>query len=219
MPLGEPPDGAGSLAAFPAHRVAGTTLHRVWRYRSRRGVVRPQPWWFASVPDDAAGGRRFDLPAPMGTCYLATTACAAVLEALQAHLVNLPIDELRARRRVELCAPADAPVAADLVAPSVAGRFGITAAMWAGGDRPLTQRWAYALRRDGWWAIRAGIQHDPTGGERGVALFDHQGSHPPTGGSGGWPHVTHRIDDDADLAAELSTWGVTVRGTADLPFA
>lgn len=218
MPLIEPPDGGGSLAGWPERRLAGRSLYRVWRYRAADGSVRDDPWWFASLPAPAGGGGRFDLPAPMGTCYLATTPVAAVLEALQAHLTNLPVEELRVRRLARLFASDDVPPAADLTSPAAVGRLGVTAALWAGSDRALTQRWALALRRDGWWAVHAGIQHDPSGTSRGVALFDTGGAHGPT--IGRWR--LKALDDlhtFTDLIDELARWGVAVRGPADLPFA
>lgn len=213
MPLAEPPDRAGSLADVPAEPVSGRRLHRVWRLDGSG-----DPWWYASVPDDDDDpGGRWDLPAPMGTCYTATSAVGAVLEALQAHLVNLPRAELRTRRRAQIDAPPDAPDAADVTDRQLAGR-GVTASLWAGVDRALTQRWAAAFRRDGWWALHGGIQHDPSARLRAVALFDTAGAHPPTTGSG-WAYTTATLHDDGDLAGELDRFGVTVRDPGVLPYA
>lgn len=217
MPLADPPVAAGSLSGLPGQRLSGVTLHRVWRHRSSDGTVRPDPWCFASIPDEPSDGGRFDLAAPMGTCYLATSAAAAVLEALQAHLRNLPTDELVVRRRAEAIAPADAPKAAKLTAQRLAGEHGVTAELWAGPDRLRTQAWAAALRRDGWWATYAGVAHDPSGRLRAVALFDHAGAHPPTLG-GPWSHTAAALHDDEDLKVELARYGVTVRDRGDLPF-
>lgn len=160
MPLGEPPRGAGSLATVPAEPIRRRLLHRVWRLRAADGTVRSDPWWFASVPRDPADSGRFDLPAPMGTCYTATRAVGAVLEALRMHLTNLPRAELALRRRAEILAPDDAPRAAKLTAQTVVGAYGTTASLWAGSDRALGQRWAAALRRDGWWAVYGGIAQE-----------------------------------------------------------
>lgn len=217
MPLGEPPLAAGSLSDVPQEPLRGRELHRVWRAVTAGGSQRESPWWFASVGEDPSSAGRFDLPAPMGTCYLATSAVAAVLEALQLHLVNLPREELAIRRRATVVAPENAPPAARLTARHLAGAFGVTAALWAGSDRPLTQRWAAAFRRDGWWALYAGTQHDPSGQLRGVALFDHAGAHEPSLG-GTWPHETTTLHDDEALVDGLATHGVTVRARGDLPF-
>lgn len=218
MPLAEPPVAAGSLSDLPHVPIQGRTLHRVWRYEGADGVLREQPWWFASAPDDRDEGGRYDLPTPMGTCYTAATPAGAVLEALQMHLTNLPRDELLARRRAEIAAPSGVPAAADLAAPLLAGEHGITAELWAGRNRPLTRRWAAALRRDGWWILHGGVSHDPSGRLRGFALFDQAGAHPPTI-DGEWTFETFTLHDDADLHTELAEYGVAVRDPGDLPYA
>lgn len=214
MPLQEPPRAATSLADLPAEPLAGRTVFRVWRPRD---AVSRSPWWFASAPrsEAAVTGGRYDLPEPMGTCYTATQRVGAVLEALQGFLLSLPRAELAARLLATMDAPADAPAAADVSANSAAGA-GITAALWAGGDRALTQRWAAALRRDGWWAIFSGLQHDPSGRLRGHALFDSAGAHAPTHGSP-WRVRTTRLVDEPELSDELQRYGIAPRDPGDLP--
>jgi len=219
MPLGAPPAGAGSLAGLPRRALGGRRLFRVWRHTLADGGTRTSPWWFAAIdPGRPEAGGRFDLTAPMGTCYLATRAVAALLEALQTRLTLLPRPELAVRRLAELKAPGDAPDAAMLTARSVAGRFGITAELWAGRERKITQAWAAALRRDGWWAVYGGISHDPSGRLRSVALFDAAGAHPPTHGAP-WACNLRRIDRDRDLEDALARYGVTVREPGQLPWA
>lgn len=214
MPLGEPPAAAGSLNGHPPRALAGTELVCVWRRNLPNGDVRALPWWFASVPADPATGGRFDLPAPTGACYLAETVAGAVLEALQAHLDNLPAAELAVRGAVRVEVPAAMPPAADLTDP-VGVQLGLTAAVWAGPDRPLTQRWAAAFRRDGWWALHSGIQHDLTGTLCGVTLFDQAGGHEPTH-AGPWMIAEVDLLDDEALV-ELAEAGVVVRGPGNLP--
>lgn len=216
MPLADPPAAAGSLADLPTRPLAGSPLFRVWRHRLPDGGVRSLPWWFASRPTDAEAGGRFDLPAPDGTCYLATSLVGAVIEALQTHLTSLPHEELDVRAAVEVDPPAEAPSAADLADPGTAGR-GVTAGVWAGTDRLLTQRWAAALRRDGWWAVYGGVHHDPSGSMRAVALFDHAGEHVPTH-PGPWGTTTRALTDP-DVIDQLAEVGVYVRGPANLPVA
>lgn len=218
MPLLGPPDAAGSLAALPAEPLRGRILHRVWRIRAPDGTTSAEPWRFASSTQDSPGGGRFDLPAPMGTCYMATGSVGAVLEALQMSLTNLPRAELAARRRAEIVPPHDTPPAAKLTAQKVAGTHGVTAALWAWEDRALTRRWAAALRRDGWWALYSGVAHDPSGRLRGIALFDHAGAHPPTVG-GPWTYALATIHNDEQLITSLSRYGVTVRDPGVLPYA
>jgi hypothetical protein len=216
MPLGEPPAAAGSLTDHPERALAGTELSRVWRRHLPDGAIRAVPWWFASAGADPFAGGRFDLSAPAGTCYLATTIAGAVLEAMQVHLTNLPAAELAARGAVRTEAPAGMPPAADLTDP-VGVQVGLTAAVWAGADRPLTQRWAAAFRRDGWWALHGGIHHDLSGTLRGVSLFDHTGGHEPTH-AGPWTLDEVDLLGDATLD-ELANVGVVVRGPGNLPLA
>ena len=217
MPLHEPPSGAGSLARLPGHPLQARKLYRVWRNVLPDATERASPWWFASLYDPREACGRFDLSAPMGTCYLATRPEAALLEALQMHLTNLPAAELEVRRIAEVRAPDDAPRAAMLTAESVAGDFGITAAIWAGLERRLTQRWAGAIRRDGWWAVYAGIAHDPRGQLRAVALFDQHGGHPPSHG-GQWRYRSRPTAGDPALQRALARYGVTVREPGQLPW-
>lgn len=216
MPLGEPPAAAGSLSDHPLRPLAGTELVRVWRRHLPNGAVRPLPWWFAPAPADPYTGGRFDLPAPAGTCYLAETVAGAVLEALQVHLSNLPEAELAARGAVRTQVPPGMPPAADLTDP-VGVELGLSAAVWAGPDRPLTQRWAAAFRRDGWWALHGGIQHDLSGTLRGVSVFDQAGEHEPTH-AGPWMLDEVDLLDNATLF-ELANAGVVVRGPGNLPLA
>jgi hypothetical protein len=187
----------------------------VWRYSGPDGTLRPSPWWFASAPaDDPSTGGRYDLPAPLGTCYTATSPVGAVLEALQGLLHALPVAELRSRRIARIEAPPEAPPAARLTSQKLAG-LGVTAALWAGPDRELTQRWAAAFRRDGWWALYGGLQHDPAGKLRGFALFDHHGAHEPTH-DGEWSHTTGPADDP-EVIEDLARFGVVPREPGELP--
>lgn len=206
MPLGEPPP-AAQLTRLPARRLAGMVLSRV--YRRGRG----SPWWFASVPRRAGqpgGGGRFDLPDPDGTCYLGTSIAAAVVEAFQEFGEGLlPDTELRRRLRAEVRAPVSAPVAAWLSAARARG-LGVTAALWAGGPRALTQRWAVVLRRAGWRALLAGVQHDPSGRLRGVALFDAVGEHAPYDDHASWSWTAHDLHGDPAVTRALAQFGITV---------
>jgi hypothetical protein len=206
MPLAEPPAPA-VLSRLPAHRVAGTTLHRVVRRE------RATPWWFASVPDgEAEAGGRFDLVHPFGACYLATSALAAVLEALQDFGQGLlPDAELQARALATVEAPSGAPPAAALAVARARGA-GVTAALWAGEDRALTQRWAEALFRAGWRALFHGIAHDPEGRLRAVTLLDRAGEHLPLD-DGGWSATVRPLGGDGALVAGLQRYGITVART------
>jgi hypothetical protein len=212
MPLAEPPL-PHELAVLPRTRVAGLGLHRVFR------AGRVSPWWFASIPDGSlpAAHGRFDLPTPFGACYLALSAIGAVLEAFQHFTGQLPDIELRDRRRAEIIAPLHAPVAANLASARARG-VGVTAAVWAGTDRALTQRWALALHRAGWRAIHHHVQHDPRGRERAVVLLDTAGEHPPYGAEEQWVPTVRTLHDDERLHRELARFGLTVtRSDVQLP--
>ncbi len=216
MALGEPPPAAGALSGLARRRLTGSTLFRVWRRRSPTGRARTSPWWFAPLADDPWRSGRFDLAAPLGTCYLATTLGTGLLEALRDAPALLPRAELDARRCAIVQVGAGAPAAAALTARAARG-LGVTAELWAGGDRPLTQRWAAALRRDGWWALSCGAASDPTGQARSVALFDAAGEHEPTH-AGGWGFDS--VDLGAEAVAELGRYGITVLDAdAELPIA
>lgn len=186
-------------------------LYRVFR-RSHSDA----PWYFASVPDDPNDeGGRFDLPAPMGTMHTATSEVAAMLETFLGHLgplESLDVAELRTRLLGVIDVPSTAPDAADLTHPSVVGTYAVTATLWAGSSRAMSQTWAFALRRDGWWSMHVGIQHDPTGSLRGVAVFDHTGEHPPNLGDRPWGHTNRAMHTDTSLLDQLAQHGVRVRG-------
>lgn len=217
MPLQDAPATAGALADFPACSISGR-WHRVWRHDLPNGTTRHDPWWFASVPVGRPGGR-FDLPPAVGgTCYLASSPTAAVLEVFQEHLPVLPVEELQPRRRVIVDAPEEAPRAADATAPAATG-FGITSGLWSTPDRAKTQGLAAAFRRDGWWAVRSGVHHDVTGHERALALFDLPGHHQPTH-AGTWvTSAPATLHDDAVLLDALERHGVRPSGPANLPTA
>jgi hypothetical protein len=228
MPLGEPPE-AVRLQQLPGVELAYKTLHRVYRPRSDSGDER-SPWWFASVSEDSDyQGGRFDLAAPNGSCYLALSAVAAVLEAFRDFGKGLlPEEELRPRRRAEVVAPRTAPIAANLADPEARGIAGVTAGLWAGGDedvdvmaamRAKTQRWAMALSSAGWRSLHHGIQHDPSGSQRAVTLFDRAGEHLPYD-DGAWDleRSDHKLAGDSDLVKALRTYGTHVtRSDVDLP--
>lgn len=211
MPLRCPPPGPSRLAGLPRQRVVGSTLWRVFQRRRRH------PWYFASAPDDPRMGGRFDLPAPDGACYLATSMVAAVLEAFQDFGEGLlPDTALRGRAAARVSAPPTAPAAARLTAPAARG-VGATAALWAGGDRDCTQAWAASLHRAGWRAAYAGIAHDPAGRLRAVTLFDRAGDHLPYDDDA-WRTEIEPLDTP-EVREAAGRYGITVtRGDPEFPF-
>lgn len=205
MSLGEPP-ATHLLHRLPSWRLSGRTL---WRAH----LARREPWWFCSAPGPSAretgdgGGGRFDLPSPDGTCYLATSPAAAILEALGDFSGGvLPVSALLSRSMMEARAPQGSPSMADVTAERAAG-FGLGAPLWADGRRQLTQHWARRIRGAGWPGIHYGASHDPSGWSRCVALFDEHGAHPPWGAP--WATTVSPLLAPETLRS-LSRFGVTV---------
>lgn len=211
MPLRCPPPGPSVLADLPRQPLRGRTLWRVFQRRRR------QPWHFASLPSgNPRGGGRFDLPAPYGACYLATSKTAAVLEALQDFGEGLLPDSALLRRvAAKITAPGSAPAAARLTAAAARGK-GATAALWAGEDRGCTQAWAANLHRAGWRAAYHGVAHDPAGRLRAITLFDREGTHAPYDDAV-WEYAEEPLDAP-DVRAALARYGIMVsRSDPELP--
>lgn len=155
--LTQPP---ADLAAFPV--VAGRD-HDGWRaHTSAR-----DPWWFSS-----AGGR-FDLPAPHGTCYMASDTTAAVRERLG--------ETLAAARRIS-GDDADRMVvsylhfSADLAdtTSNECAEFGVTRELGTITPYALPQRWAAALFDAGFGGVRCWLRSSP-GNSCATALFGDAG--------------------------------------------
>jgi RES domain len=165
------------LDGFPVHTVVPDTP--VFRAHTA-GLG---PWWFGN---DGCG--RFDLPAPRGTCYVATSAVAAVRERIgvvlggsatvpAALLEGVVVSRLRPpeRRRV-----------ADLEAARAAD-FGVTRELETMVPYDVPQAWARAFAA----VDLGGVRYAPrftTGPALAVALFG-------PAGDAGWP------DDPAPLPA------------------
>lgn len=164
--LSDPPGQAGALEGFPP-APAAAKLHRLSEH--------PEPWWFSSVEgiDDLAGGR-FDLARPGGTCYLAESLEGAVLE----KLLRAPVKVVVAERLDELfhaiVAVRMGPLTADLTA-AAATRFGLNAEVHATLDYAKPRRWAAALHRHGWRALRHRLRGDVSGALAGRAVFGRAG--------------------------------------------
>lgn len=200
------------LSGLPRVRLAGGTLWRVFQRH------RDNPWFFAAVDElrpHLSG--RFALPAPYGACSLATSKTAAILEAFQEYSDGvIPLSALRRRMVARISAPASAPAAVQLTAARARG-VGVTAALWAGGDRVCTQQWALTLHRAGWRALYGGVAQDPAGRLRAVTLFDRSGQHVPYDDEA-WQAAVEPADTP-DVRAALGGYGIRVtRSDPDLPF-
>jgi len=128
------------------------------------------PWWFSSN-----GAGRFDLPAPRGTCCLASSAHAAVEERVGPDLAAhglVPSSLLEGRLVSGLKLPH--PVVAANVDSAAASRHGITRELAVMVPYEIPQRWAAALAAAGFDGIVAGLRFTP-GTPVGLALFGKAG--------------------------------------------
>ena len=170
-------------AGFPAQNLpARGTWFRTHRLRvpsADRGA-----WYFSSSPPEApaAESGRFDLPAPSGTCYLASTAEAAVRELTHPFYVKngwVPAP-LITGRVVSALGLQQACIAAD-VSHADAASFRVSAELTTMSSYAITEAWARAFDSVGFGAVIAALRFSP-GQDRGLALFGDAGSPDP-----GWP--------------------------------
>lgn len=167
------------LRGFPAYDLrADHPLHRA--HHSDRG-----PWWFSST------GGRFDLPVPLGTCYLADSPLVALRERLGPVLAGcsrVPASLLEESVVSRLRVPETHRVA-DLQAAR-ATRFGVTRELETMVPYAVPQAWARALHRSGLRGVRYGPRFS-TGPLSSFAVF---------GGAGPAPW---QPDPDPILGAEV----------------
>jgi RES domain len=194
--LGLPPGDPAALRRFPTRRLAaGARLYRI--HRAGHGL-----FFFGS---EGAGRGRFDLPAPLGACYLALSGEAAFLETLARRPVRLiPLEEVD-RRRLTV-APLPRPVDAANLPVKRAREFGLTGEIHATVDYAATRAWARALHAAGFAAMVGIPRHDVTGRQRSVTLFDREGEHPPYGWR--WRPQTTPVPDR--LLDRMERWGIRV---------
>lgn len=160
------------------------------------------PWWFSS-----SGRGRFDLKLVRGygTCYLAQTEVAGLLETFPGMQVVDEADvDKRATFEVVLAAPQRL---ANCCAPS-AGKFGVNAEIHDGLDYEKCQRWAAAFYGANFDGIRYFVRSDPGRALIAYALFDPAGQAP----AGRWlAGSSNPVSAKARLDAER--YGLSVRPT------
>lgn len=161
------------MTGFPDRQLpAGSIWHR--QHRTDLG-----PWWFSSVVGGVGRGR-FDLPAPHGTCYLASSADAAVRELVgpdfTAHGL-VPTSVLDDRHVSRLTVPVRVR-AADLDDPQATG-YRVTRELPTMTPYGIPQAWAAALKAAGFDGLVHPLRFSP-GSERGLSLFG-------IAGDAGWP--------------------------------
>lgn len=171
--------------------------HHTWRPDAPDGGA----WWFSS------GGGRFDLPEPDGTCYLASTAAAAVMELTGPSYARngwVPADLLDGRVVSALRLPAS--VRAADCADERARRWRVTNELTSTSSYDVSQAWARVFHRDGFGGVLAALRFSP-GEDRGLAVF----------GSAGAPDPAREGDDrPVEVAAVVGALGVPVIGPPGL---
>lgn len=185
------------LTGFPTRRLtAGERL-----YRAHTATL--GPWWFGSD-----GNGRFDLSAPRGTCYLATSALAALRERLGVVLGCRPVvpaSLLVGAVVSTLAAPHDRDLA-DLQSAD-ASRFGVTRELETMVPYAVPQAWARGFDDVGLEGVAYGPRFS-TGDATSFAPFG-------PAGSADWPvdpsPVRAADVDGAPVALEPPRrWDVTV---------
>lgn len=121
------------------------------------------PWWFGT-----AGGGRFDLPGPDGTCYTAESELITMLETW-GGIRCIPRPEIE-HRSISTVAVGRELRVADMTS-NAAIQFGVTSEISTTIDYPLTQQWACAVRDAGFDGIRYWARHEMTHADACVALF------------------------------------------------
>ncbi|MHB8341490.1 MAG: RES domain-containing protein [Mycobacteriales bacterium] len=160
-----PPDPSGDDRAFPARRLR-TRAH--W-YREHDQS--DSPWFFSS---GAAG--RFNLDHLRGTCYLATSAPAAVRERVGpafASSGSAPASLLAGRVVSRLTLPATVP-AANLEG-TAAAHYRVTRELAVMTAYQVPRAWARVFDAHGITGIVFGLRFSP-GGPNGLALFGAAGN-------------------------------------------
>ena len=120
------------------------------------------------------GSGRFDLAAPLGTCYVGDGPLASFVEVFreaavvaESFVMTKELSLLRPRVQVRL---------ADLAHPR-SRRCGVTGEVHTTTDYETTQAWAGALHRAGFDGVRYRVRHDPAQDLVGIALFGSAGVH------------------------------------------
>ena len=180
--LKPPPEDAVELASFPRSPLEPKTT--VWR----AVLADNGPWWFSC---SLAG--RFDLAAPLGTCYLATDEITAVLEVFRSGAL-ITTEELGRRRLHRLRVPASHTLA-NLTSRRTAG-FGLTLEIHSHPHYDLTQAWAQRLHEAGAEGLFYLARHDPSP-DSCVALFG------PAGERADWDPGTRTRLDERSLVDRL----------------
>ena len=150
-----------------------------WRLRPSRHLYRAHtsgyaPWWFAS---DRGG--RFNLPAPHGTCYLATDARTALRERFGHALVAQGVvsENAAATTVVSRLRVPSGHWLADTCSEK-AEDFGQTREIGTIDQYDIPRQWAIAFHVDGYGGIRYQTRFTTSPAPNAVALFADAGEQP-----------------------------------------
>ena len=162
--LKSPPEEVSALRGFPLRTLRrGTVLWRVTR-------AGRNPWWFSSSLKG-----RFDLLAPLGTCYLAMDALAALMELVGPDITNGAVSRsFFSQRRLRRLALPRTHRVSNLTDRRALG-FGVTAEVHTITPYTRPQAWAKALKDSGAQGVLYLVRHDPSFTGRGVGLFGKAG--------------------------------------------
>lgn len=171
------------------------------------------PWWFTNT-----GAGRFDLQAPQGTCYSATTPETALAESVEGaggdRVFAVSTAFVAARRLHHLPLPRRFRLAS-----ATSGRalgFGVTRAIATVVPYEVPQAWARAWHHHGLDGVWYWPSRDVRAQPRSIGLFGVAGAGPSRWGRG------HAEPIGPDLQGDLARlFGITVVGIpadADLPW-
>lgn len=184
-----PPPPPPELVGFPVARLPDIAF-RVTRAGRR-------PWWFSNSMEG-----RFDLPAPLGACYVAAEAVNAVVEVIGADVIGGLVSTrfIGDRRIWEV--PAARPTSLADSTSNGARRFGVTNEIGTVVPYSCPQQWARSLHASGFDGVQYHLRHVPSAGT-GCAVFDDASSAPAAAvrlGPGGF----ERTDWDVGAEHEIS---------------
>lgn len=167
----QPPQSHLSFSTFPSFTPQATDSW--YRQHKLRATSDHGLWHFTSASKPPVG--RFDLPAPRGTCYFASTQLAAVMELIGPdHAVKgwVPAGLMLERVVSQILSPGDSRLA-DLV-HSEALKFGVTNEIATTIRYNVTNAWAESFDRSGFTGIRYRPRFSP-GEAFAFALFGKSG--------------------------------------------
>lgn len=164
--LGSPPTAPGVVPQVPRPQFA-------WRAHRVRSGRDSGAWWFSS-----GSGGRFDLPAPDGTCYLASDPQTAVRERLGPRLALAnEITDRDVYGVVVSCLPVpEGPGLVDTLSREAVQVAGLTREISTVVDYALTCAWAVWFATCGCGGVRYAARHTTGQDEVAFAVFGRAGA-------------------------------------------